>query len=519
MKLNVKKNAIRNMLWGFVNKVILTILPFGVRTIIIQKLGAEYVGLNGFYSGILSVLNISDLGISSAIVYTMYGAIARDNKEEICALLNFYRKCYRVIVIIVALMGLLLLPFLRYFINGEIPAGIDIYILYFIYLFNVVSGYTFFAYRDCLFTAHQQNDKIFKIQTLSIVLQYVIQIIVVLLYSNYYLYAMCLPITTIVYNLLVAYRSKRTYPLYIPRGKVTSVALQDIKKQVMGIFIGKINTVVRNSLDSVFISSYLGLIVVGMYSNYYMIASSVMGLIDIISVSLVAGIGNRVVLNTKEENFTDYNNLYFCAQWIVGFCAICVLCLIQPFMKLWVGTDLLFENAMAVICAMYVLVGKINLIGGVYSGAIGIWWQMKIFMIIDIPINLLTNWIFVYKWGAYGIVLATVLVMLVYSLPFSQWIFFKNYFGAKNYFRSMVKIYYYLFVTAAIGAVTYGICQVIGRLVSSDWLQLIVNLLICLTLANGMYWIVYHKSEYYRSSIAIIKNIGEKFTRKIKANN
>lgn len=511
MKLDVKKNTIKNVIWGIINKIILTIFPFLVRTVIIRTLGADYVGVSGLFKAILSFLNISDLGISSAIVCTMYVPIADDDNNAICALMRFYRNCYRVISIVIAIIGVILVPFLNLLIKGETPPGIDIYILYTIYLTNSVSGYIFFAYRDCLFSAHQQNDIQYKIQTITMAFQYIGQIIVLLFFKNYYFYAIFLPLSTIFYNLLIAYSSKQRYPQYLCKGRVPANLLAQIKKQVMGLVIGKINVAVRNSLDSIFISSFIGLIAVGMYSNYYMIISSVMSFIDIISVSMVAGVGNRIATKTKEENFSEYNQMLFCSQWVTGFCAICVFCLIQPFMKIWAGENLLFKNMMAVICGMYVLVGKMNLIGGVYSSALGLWWQMRVYSIIDIPINIFMNWLFAYKWGAYGIVLATVICLFTYGIPISQLILFKNYFGSDKYKKSLFMSYKYMVVTVIIGIVTYCVCTL---KIQNDLIKLLYCSSVCIIVPNIFYWIIYHKTAQYKYFVSTLGSMTKKLLRK-----
>ncbi len=511
MKLDVKKNTIENVFWGAINKIILTVFPFLVRTIILKTLGADYIGINGFFQSILSFLNISDLGISTAIICTMYKPVANEDRKSICALMRLYRNAYRLISIIILSVGIILLPFLNFFIKGDVPENINIYILYIIYLINTVSGYIFGGYRDCLFSAHQQNDIQYKIQTLTIALQYIGQVIVLLFWSNYYVYAIFLPLSTIMYNLLIAFFSKKLYPQYLCKGKISNEQLKHIKKQIVGLMIGKINVVVRNSLDNVFISSFMGLLIVGMYSNYYMIISSVMAFIDIISVSLVAGIGNRIVTETKEKNYVEFDRLYFCIQWITGICAICVCCLIQPFISIWAGDDFLLKDMMAIISGLYVLIGKINLIGGVYSSALGLWWEMRIYSMVDIPINIFMNWFFVYKWGAYGIILATIICMIVYDIPISQWILFKKHFGSDKYKKFLFRVYKYLGVTVIIGSITYFVCNLV---ILNDWIKILYSSIVCLFIPNILYWIVYHKTNNFDFFISIVHDTLNKFLMK-----
>ena len=133
-------NAARNIVWAVVNKIFI-IMPFAARTAMIYYLGVEYTGLGSLFTSVLTVLSLAELGFSSAMVFSMYEPINKDDKPKLCALLSFYRLVYRVIGIAVLVVGVALMPFLPALIKGSVPGGIDIYILYAIYLSNNVIGY------------------------------------------------------------------------------------------------------------------------------------------------------------------------------------------------------------------------------------------------------------------------------------------------------------------------------------------------------------------------------------------
>ena len=166
------KNAVRNLVFGFINKMIIMLFPFVIRTIIIRELGAGYLGLGSLFTSILQVLNLAELGFSSAVVFCMYKPIAEKDSETICALLNLYKQIYRIIGIVILVIGLALTPFLPYLIKGTVPNGINIYILYYIYLFNTAITYFLFAYKSTLLVAHQRNDVVSNISSLTNILQY-----------------------------------------------------------------------------------------------------------------------------------------------------------------------------------------------------------------------------------------------------------------------------------------------------------------------------------------------------------
>ena len=158
MKIDRTKNAGRNIVFGCMLKIYQIVMPFIMRTLMIYYMGIQYLGLNSLFTSILQVLNLAELGVGSAMVYSMYKPIAVDDKKMICALMKLYRTYYRVIGIIIAFLGLCLVPFIPKLIKSDVPADINIYILYILNLSVTVLSYWLFAYKNCLLDAHQRTD-------------------------------------------------------------------------------------------------------------------------------------------------------------------------------------------------------------------------------------------------------------------------------------------------------------------------------------------------------------------------
>lgn len=186
--MNRTKNAVRNMFFGLLLKVYQALMPFIMRTVMIYSLGVSYVGMNGLFTSVLQILNIAELGISSAMIFSMYEPIAKKNDKKICELLKLYRVYYLFIGTIILILGLILLPFLPKLISGKVPEDINIYYLFLLYLVSTVLSYWLFAYRSSLLEAHQRNDIISKIQIISSTIQFAVQIILLVIFKNYYLY-------------------------------------------------------------------------------------------------------------------------------------------------------------------------------------------------------------------------------------------------------------------------------------------------------------------------------------------
>lgn len=498
------QNAVRNMSWGFTQKIITLLMPFLTRTVLIKALGFEYLGLNSLFTSILGLLSLAELGVSNAIISTMYKPIAENDTDTICALMAFYKKAYYVIGIVITIVGISIMPFLDRFISGDVPKDINIYYLYVIYLVNTAASYFLFAYKNCLFIAHQRNDVNSKVQTFCMFIQYIIQIILVLRFKNYYCYAVVIPIISITVNLFTAHLAVRTYPQYTTRGLLNKEIKYDVKQKVMGLMLAKISATIRSSIDSLFISAFLGLRLVAMYSNYFYITTAVVGIIQVLETALVAGIGNSLAVEPIEKNHHDFIKFTFLLQWIVGWCSICILCLIQPFMSVWVGKGYMFSDAMAMLCALYLFVNSICLIRSIYTQALGMWWSLKYLSIADIFVNCFLNYILGKYLGAYGIIGATIIDIAFVSLPWTTYFLFRDYFGKNKYWEYIFFYLKYFAIAVSVGMITYFACTIVT--LDKPFLQLIFNGVLCMFIPNLFYLLIFGHTRLFKESVRMVSD-------------
>ena len=337
MKLNRTENSIRNIFWGVISKFVMLFFPFIIRTILIKSLGADYLGLNSLFTSILTVLNLAELGFSSAVVFNMYKPIAENDADTVCALMAYYRKVYHVIGVCVTVVGVALIPFLPHLISGSYPQSINITVLYLLFLANTSVSYFLFAYKNCILSAYQREDVISKITIVLKIVMYAMQMAALLLFHNYYWYVIAMIISTVATNIVTAYYSDKIYPQYQCRGEISEEKRKDIKKNIQGLMVGKVCMVSRNSFDSIFLSMFLGLQTVAIYGNYYYIMSAISGILTILMTSLSAGIGNSIATESMEKNYKDMNKFVFIYAWISGWCAVCLFCMFQTFMEIWMG--------------------------------------------------------------------------------------------------------------------------------------------------------------------------------------
>jgi len=498
MKIQRTKNAKRNIKFGVISKFLGMVLSFLIKTVMIRTLGVEYLGLNTIFSSVLQVLNITELGFSSALVYSMYRPIAEDNTEMICALLNLYRKVYRIVGLIILILGCMLIPMFDFFIKGDIPGDINIYVIYAVFLLDTVISYWAFAYKSAIPNAYQRKDIIDKAHIISQVAQTFSQILCLVLIKSYYLYVIILPVSTILNNFLVSYYTSKYYPQYQCKGNVPRSVLKDIKKKVSGLLIQKVCGTTRNSLDSICISAFLGLTLTAVYNNYLYIVTALSSMSGIIGEAIMAGVGNSMAVDGPEKNYFTMRKIDFLYMQVSGWCTICLICLYQPFMELWVGKELTLPFGVAVCFALYFYVLRIGDIRSTYSGAAGLWWENRFRAIAESVANIVLNIVLVQFMGVYGIIIGTLISLLFINQIYGSSISFQYYFKNGKHGEYLFYHLRYFLVTAGIGTITYFICSFVQ---CNLWLVLIIRAMICTIFPTVLYLLFYCRTREYREAV------------------
>lgn len=502
MTIDRTKNAKRNIFFGILNKLIVPLYSFFIRTVLIKKVGADYLGLNSLFSSILQVLNVAEFGFANAIVCCMYKPIAEDDYDTLCALLAYFRKVYFFIGIFVLCLGVSILPFLGFLINGEVPAGINIYFLFLIYLCNAVFGYLLFSYRVSLLHAYQRNDVENVINTFVFLFIYSLQLFILIVTKNYYLYVCMLPLSTFLVNLFAFIMTKILFPNVNCTGIISEEKRKELKVLIKGLIISKLTGVSRNTFDSIFLSMFLGLVATAIYNNYFYVISVVTGIILIIHSSITGGIGNSVVLETEEKNYSDLLRMNFCYMWISSWCTICLFCLFQDFMIIFFGKDLVYPLTVVFCFCLYFYILRMGDILSIYSDVNGLWWKSRYVAIVECVLNIVLNFVLGKAFGALGIVLGTLISILITTNTFGASIVFKNYFKHSSILKYFSYHLLYFIVMFFAGGITYMICSLIKQELLVGF---IIKMIICLVIPNLIMYICYFKTKIYHSSSNWIK--------------
>ena len=504
MKIERTKNAARNIVFDGMLKTLNIIIPFILRSIMLNYLGVEYLGLSGLFRSILSFLNLAELGVGSAMVFSMYKPIAEDDTETICALMRLYRTFYRAIGLFIAVVGLALTPFLRNLISGEIPPDMNLYILYFMNLGSTVLTYWLFAYKRSLLDAHQRTDVISKVSLCVQMVEYALKLPALIVFRNYYLFLAVQLLAQVAINILTAVQVTKMYPHYSPRGHLPKEKVMDIVRRVRDLFTSRFSSVVFNFADTLVISAFMGLAALAIYQNYFFVITALRTFLDVIIVACIAGVGNSLVTESEEKNYRDLSRITMLFGWIMGVGSAMLLCLYQPFMQLWMGEENMLAYNYVVCFVIYFYTMGMNKIINMFKDAAGIWHKDRFRPLTAALVNLGLNLATVQWLGLYGVLLSSVISIVAVQIP---WLFhnlFQEVFPRK-YLWQYVKLFCGLAVTALVSCA--GSWLVCSRLHLGVWLSLLFNACVSFLMPNLFFFAIYGRKPLFRESIAQIKRV------------
>ena len=505
-----KRSAI-NIGFSLVNRVVAMLLPFAIRTIMIYTIGIVYLGVDSLFSSILNVLSLSELGFSSAIVYAMYKPIAQNDNEKVKALLTFYKKVYRIVGLVILGLGVIILPFIKWFIaeGTEYPQDINIYVVYSILLFNTGISYFLFAYKSSILVATMRNDLESLIDTGRSIISHGLQILALLLFRQYYLYIIILPIVTVLNDLVRNFIIDKRYPQYKGTANISAEDKKDLLTRVGALIGNKIGGVFFTSVDSIVISKFLGIILLAQYTNYLTIYNAVFAIEGTIYLSFQSVIGNSLVVESKEQNLKLFKDLFIINMVFTCICTCCFATLYQPFIAFWVGVENVLPIEIPLMLAIYFFIRSIRRICYVFKEALGMWREDFLKPYVSVIVNLVVNIVLVKTIGLVGVVISSAVAILFIEIPWESTVLFKKYFKMNplGYFGDM-SIAFLLGAICFLGS--YYICEYIQGNVFGIILRFIITVAVCLAILLPILMTTkYGKSVFTRLQNLLFKRRGK----------
>ncbi len=497
---HVKKNIVFNIL-KFATQLL---LQFVLRTILIYFMGAEYIGLNGLFTNIFSFLNLAELGIGSAITFSMYKPIAEGDTEKVKALENLYKKFYLVIASIVLGLGLLITPFLKYLIKGGVTVNINIYVLYILYLINTLVGY-FSAHKRSLLFAHQRSDVESRVGIVNLFVMTILQIIVLILTKNYYVFFVVNILCTTAECLIIHKLAKKLFPNISGKSQpVDAETKKVITKNVVALSMHKVGGAVVFSTDNILISAFLGAVTLGAYSNYYLIISSLIAIFNLIANAITASVGNLIANQSVEYVHNKFKQINLMFAILSAFCSVCFFVLCQPFIKLWTGgNEFMLATSTTLLLSISFYISKMRQAVLMFRDAAGLFWHDRWKPIIEAAVNLIGSIILAKFLGINGIVLGTIISTLCAPLWVEPLILYKHYFK-RNCWVYFKQYLINTLITIVVGCTCYFTCTLIPN--GGIWL-LIAKFAACATLCGVLLLAAYSPTKEFKILMSTVKDL------------
>ena len=497
------QSAAKNIVFGQIGNLITQLLGFLLRGIFIAHLGDTLNGVNALYTSILSVLSMAELGIGTALNYSLYKPVARKDYEKIKSYMLLYKQAYRIIGVVIAVLGLALSPFLPYLVKQ--PEGVtvrDLTLYYFIFLFNTVSSY-FVAYKYSLVNAEQKNYIQTNVITITKMITVSLQIIVILTTGSFYLYLLTAAAVELLQKIFVSMYLDRMYPYLKDKDvqKLSKEETGEIVRKTKALVYHKVGDVARLQTDSMIISGFISVTVGGFVDNYKMVLNSVANVVNIIFNSVLSSFGNLIATESKEKQYQLFKVYRFAACWLYGFASVGFGLLLTPLIALWLGEEktLAFFVVLCIIVDFYFKGERIVLSN--FKTAAGVFEQDKYLSLIQGVVNLIISIALVQKIGVAGVYIGTIISGLIANIT-KPVIIYKVILEkpVKEYFWDFCK---FILVLTAIFVLLLQVKNLVMRDVTI--LGFAVMFVIICVVFNGLFFALYRKTDEFRYLWNIVK--------------
>lgn len=498
------KNSIKNIIVALILNLISIIIGLISQKVFISSLGTEYLGINGLFTNIISMLGIVELGLGSAIIYNLYKPVADNNKKKIKSLMHFYKISYRIIAVVVTIIGLLIIPFLGLIVK-DTNISENLIIIYLLFLTDIVCSYLL-TYKRSILYAYQKSYIINIVHIGYLLCMNLFQILILIYTKNYYLYLIIKIIARIIENIVITKIANKSYPILlekdvIPLDKKTK---KDIFTKIKALLLHKIGGFVVLGSDNIIISAFLGVNTVGLYSNYSMIINVLVNLSNQAFSAITASVGNLLVTSNNKKSFRVYKNISFANIWLAGFIAISLLVCMDSFVGIWLGKKYVLPISVLLVLCINLYLQITRYTNNSFKEAAGIYYEDRFIPIIESIVNIVMSIILLHYFGLAGVFMGTIcsnLVLHLYSYP--RFVYTKLF--KKSYFDYYYSFFKNLVIIMFIGSITFFISKIIDF--NSFSFNLVWDIFVCLLIPNILLFIYYRKSFellYYVNLITTI---------------
>jgi O-antigen/teichoic acid export membrane protein len=487
-------NSVKNIIASTIASVVTILIGLIVQKVFIDHLNIEYLGINGLFTNIVSMLGIVELGIGLAIVYSLYKPIANSDIPTVKSLMQFYKKSYRVVALIVAAIGLAIMPFLE-LVTGKVSIPENISFIYLLFLLDVILSYLL-AYKRSMLYADQKNYIVNSVHTGYTIAVNILQMLVLIFTANFILYLVIKIIMRIIENIVLNTIADKRYPFLKEKDvlPLDATIKKDIFTKIKALFFHKIGSFIVLGSDNIIISTFLGVAVVGLYANYLLVITAIGTLVSQVFSAITASVGHLLVTSSPDKSHEVYKRVRFANFWLAAFVSIGLLVSMDSFVKVWIGEQFILPLGVLVALAINLYLNLFRSALGSFKEAAAIFHEDRFIPIVESAVNIVAAIVLLHFFGLAGVFMGTIcsnFVLHLFSYP--------RYVYTKLFKRSYVEYYKefgsYLIVALLVGAITFGISRMV--IVDNSILQLATNVAISLVVPNVLFYILYRKSEEF----------------------
>lgn len=505
------QNSIINVVAAISGQGLSLIVSFVARIIFCMQLSSEFLGINSLFTNIVGLLSLAELGVGTAINYSLYKPLAERNIEMLKALMALYKKIYYIIGVFIFIIGIVLLPFLDFFLKTSDVNTIDnIYLIFVLFVVNSTVSY-FYSYKRALIISDQKRYLATLYRYFFYILMNIIQIIVLLEYKNFILYLCVQLICTIAENITVSIKADKLYPFLKCKcsNPLTKDVLHDIKKNTIALLYHKIGSTVVNSTDNILISKMIGLATVGIYSNYLLITNALNIIMAQLFMAISASVGNMGATESASKSETVFYRVFF-----VNFIINCLICVnfyifITPFVSMFFNSSMLLEDNVIVCIVINFFVYQIRRTVLTFRDAFGLFWYDRYKALVEAFFNLTISFWLGSLWGLSGIIIGTVVSSILTSIWIEPYVLYK--YG----FKTSPKKYFYKLILYSVltGLLSYVCKTFVGTLESGDIFSLFFNILICSITVVITIYILFKNNDEMDFVLNLLNNFSQLLRR------
>lgn len=497
-------NSFRNMLFGIGYQVLSILLAFVNRSVFIFTLGVSYLGISSLFSEILTMLSMADLGFGIALTYSMYKPLADKDCDRLAGLTHLYAKVYRIIATVVFTVGVILIPFLNKIVNLKHPMP-HLKLYYFMYLLNTVASYLV-IYKTSILDADQKDYILNKYRSIFGVVQTAFMTLFLWLTHNFFIYLLIQIIFTYSQNFYCSHIAEKQYPFIKKNIQLPFSEVKELFKNLYSVFVYKVSFVMLNATNNTIISIFVGTEMVGYYSNYSMLTTRVITMMNAVFYAFSSSIGNLMVTEKPKRRYETFLGIQSLSLILAIFCVLCVALLAQDFIYVWLGTKYLLSKEIFATILINLYLQIILFPVWTFREATGLYVRTKYIMLLCAIINVVLSVLLARPFGVAGVLIASAIARLTTYFWFEPILLFKEYFdnSSRAYFLAIAKN----LLALSIGLFLFGKIGLLFK--SQNWVEFLIKAMIVAIISAAFATIVYLRSEGTKIIFSHVKQILQK---------